>query len=212
VLVHGVGGLNIDASRIESGSDYHDLTITQSGSRSLSFRMKERGFQPATGRFPANFILSHTEDCDEVCSSDCAVAELDGQSGESNSSIRKIKEGGEVVEQKSTWAITSAGGTANRVGGGFTDSGGASRFFYVAKASKKDKGANNSHPTPKNTKLMDYLIRLITPPGGTVLDPFMGSGSTGVAAVRGGWKFIGMEMEKEYYAISRSRLEEECKT
>jgi len=55
---------------------------------------------------------------------------------------------------------------------------------------------------------MEYLIRLITPPGGTVLDPFMGSGSTGVAAVRGGWKFIGMEMEKEYYDISRSRLED----
>ncbi len=82
------------------------------------------------------------------------------------------------------------------------------RFFYVAKASKSDKGAENSHPTVKSTKLMEYLIKLICPPGGTILDPFMGSGSTGVAAIRNGFKFIGIEQSDEYFAIAEKRLME----
>lgn len=86
--------------------------------------------------------------------------------------------------------------------------GGASRFFYVAKASRKDKGGDNSHPTVKPTELMAYLCRLITPPGGTVLDPFMGSGSTGVAALREGFDFIGMEQDAHYLAIAQLRLSE----
>jgi site-specific DNA-methyltransferase (adenine-specific) len=83
---------------------------------------------------------------------------------------------------------------------------GPSRFFYVAKASKTDKGAGNTHPTVKSTALMEYLIRLITPPGGTVLDPFMGSGSTGVAAQRLGFGFIGVEQNPEYFVIAQLRL------
>jgi DNA modification methylase len=64
----------------------------------------------------------------------------------------------------------------------------------------------NRHPTVKSTKLMSYLVRLITPPGGTVLDPFMGSGSTGVAAKEEGFQFLGIEKEAEYYEIARERL------
>lgn len=64
----------------------------------------------------------------------------------------------------------------------------------------------NKHPTVKSTKLMAYLIRLVTPPGGTVLDPFMGSGSTGVAALEEGMDFVGIEREQEYYEIARERL------
>jgi site-specific DNA-methyltransferase (adenine-specific) len=69
------------------------------------------------------------------------------------------------------------------------------------------KVAANTHPTVKSIGLMDWLIRLVTPPGGVVLDPFMGSGTTGVAAVKGGFGFIGIEREDEYLAIARARIE-----
>ena len=82
----------------------------------------------------------------------------------------------------------------------------AARFFYCAKASKRDRGADNVHPTVKPTDLMRYLCRLVTPPGGTVLDPFMGSGSTGKAAVLEGFRFIGIEREAEYLEIARARI------
>ena len=89
---------------------------------------------------------------------------------------------------------------------GYGDTGSASRFFYCAKASKADRGAGNVHPTVKPTDLMRYLCRLVTPPGGVVLDPFMGSGSTGKAAVLEGFAFIGIEREAEYVEIARARI------
>jgi site-specific DNA-methyltransferase (adenine-specific) len=85
--------------------------------------------------------------------------------------------------------------------------GDAARFFYCAKASKADRGAENVHPTVKPTELMRYLCRLVTPPGGVVLDPFMGSGSTGKAAVLEGFRFIGIEREAEYLEIARGRIQ-----
>lgn len=84
--------------------------------------------------------------------------------------------------------------------------GKGTRFLYQAKASKKDRGDNN-HPTVKPTDLMRYLCRLVTPKGGTVLDPFMGSGSTGKAAKLEGFKFIGIEREAEYVEIAKARIE-----
>jgi DNA modification methylase len=95
--------------------------------------------------------------------------------------------------------------------GGLGDVGGASRFFYCPKTSKSDRneGSNNTHPTVKPTDLMLYLIRLVTKNDGTILDPFMGSGSTGKAAIRGGFDFIGIEREKEYFEISKTRIEYE---
>ena len=86
------------------------------------------------------------------------------------------------------------------------DSGSAARFFYCAKANKKDREDGNSHPTVKPTDLMAYLCRLVTPPDGIVLDPFMGSGSTGKAAVREGFSFIGIERDEEYFEIASSRV------
>lgn len=86
----------------------------------------------------------------------------------------------------------------------------ASRFFYCAKASKKDRGEGNNHPTVKPTDLMAYLCRLVTPPGGVVLDPFMGSGSTGKAAMREGFHFMGIEMDPEYLAIAEARIKHEA--
>ncbi|MFZ8927501.1 MAG: DNA methyltransferase, partial [Candidatus Nanopelagicales bacterium] len=83
----------------------------------------------------------------------------------------------------------------------------AARFFYCAKASKADRGEGNAHPTVKPTDLMRYLCRLVTPPGGLVLDPFMGSGSTGKAAVLEGFRFLGIEREESYLAIAKARID-----
>jgi len=87
----------------------------------------------------------------------------------------------------------------------FGDSGGASRFFYCAKISASERGEDNKHPTVKPQKLMTYLCRLVTPNGGIVLDPFMGSGSTGVAAISEGLSFIGIEKEDEYFQVAVKR-------
>ena len=95
----------------------------------------------------------------------------------------------------------------NRKAANGGDSGSAARFFYCAKASKADRDEGNNHPTVKPTDLMAYLCRLVTPPGGTVLDPFCGSGSTGKAAVREGFGFIGIEREAEYAEIARCRIQ-----
>lgn len=83
---------------------------------------------------------------------------------------------------------------------------GAARFFYSAKASKQDRGEGNSHPTVKPTDLMRYLCRLITPVGGSILDPFMGSGSTGKAAVLEGFGFTGIELDPAYLDIAERRI------
>jgi len=88
------------------------------------------------------------------------------------------------------------------------DSGGASRFFYTAKASRKERGEGNVHPTVKPLALMRWLVRLVTPPGGTVLDPFAGSGTTLLAARAEGFGAVGIEREAEYVEIMRKRLEE----
>ena len=80
------------------------------------------------------------------------------------------------------------------------------RFFYCPKASKKDRNEGNNHPTVKPTALMAYLCSLITPTGGTVLDPYMGSGSTGKAAVREGFSFVGCELDKDYFQIATARV------
>lgn len=91
---------------------------------------------------------------------------------------------------------------------------GASRFFYAAKASRAEREAGleghgtraNTHPTVKPIELMRYLVRLITPPGASVIDPFMGSGSTGCAAMLEGARFVGIEREAEYMNIARARI------
>lgn len=87
-----------------------------------------------------------------------------------------------------------------------SDSGSAARFFYCSKASKGDRDEGNDHPTVKPTALMQWLCRLVTPQGGLVLDPFMGSGSTGKAALLEGFSFLGIEREEAYVEIARRRL------
>ncbi|MEQ0775916.1 DNA methyltransferase [Paraburkholderia tropica] len=85
-------------------------------------------------------------------------------------------------------------------------------FFYSPKASRADRGDGNVHPTVKPVELMRYLCRLVTPPGGVVLDPFMGSGSTGKAAMYEGFRFIGIERERPYMAIAERRIANACVT
>jgi site-specific DNA-methyltransferase (adenine-specific) len=84
--------------------------------------------------------------------------------------------------------------------------GSISRFFYCAKASKNERGEGNNHPTVKPTKLIEYLVTLITPPNGIVLDPFIGSGTTAIASLNTGRSFIGIELNEGYVEIARRRV------
>lgn len=220
VLKHGTGGLNIDASRIGTTDNLNGGAYTKGRApRSMNpgginqVNVSDLGeYNQPQGRFPSNLILSHNPDCLDDgwvspdgtvklsgCMPGCAVAELDAQSGE-------LQSGG-GTKGKRGGIFGDGSDNPNRANSLYFDSGGASRFFYCSKASKRDKGATNTHPTPKSTKLMQYLITLITPSGGTVLDPFMGSGSTGVAAKRLGFHFIGIEKEADYFKIAKERID-----
>ena len=133
------------------------------------------------------------------CAPSCPVRMLDEQSGESASPMSR-----ERTPDGPAQATRSLGRTGGvRVGHG--DSGGASRFFYTAKASRADREGSN-HPCMKPTDLMRWLCKLVTPPGGLILDPFCGSGSTGVAAVAEGFRFIGIEQDADYVEIAKRRI------
>lgn len=218
VLKWGVGGLNIDETRIKSTdavwSTSHSKKISSSlmvypnkkGENSDSMFKNKGGREGSTlGRFPANLVFSHTPWCtEEQCDIECAIKMLDEQSG-------NVKSAGVYKAEKtergfSNTGMFKAGYTSNRYAG---EQGGASRFFYCAKVSTRERneGAKeNKHPTVKSQKLMGYLIKLVTPSNGIVLDPFMGSGSTGCAAIKEGFEFIGIEKEKEYFEIAEARL------
>ena len=159
------------------------------------------------GRFPAHLVLSCNCPDQIQHELDCAVRMLDEQSGFSRSTDA-------VMIHNPRLSNANYGHHRNKchINKGHADSGGASRFFYCAKASSRERrmgldGMMNFHPTIKAIKLMSYLCRLITPPGGIVLDPFMGSGSTGIAAHQEGFDFIGIEKEVEYFNIAKKRLD-----
>lgn len=198
VLRWGCGAINVDASRI-SGEPWkaHSATGLAETKFFTDGSAKIIDKEPhSQGRWPANIMFD--EDAAQI---------LDKQSG-----ISKSTGGKGLATQKATLSFGGelVGGYEPKLranAGGLGDSGGASRFFYVAKASKRERGEGNGHPTVKPIKLMQYLIKLITPPNGTVLDPFMGSGSTGVACKELGFKFIGIELNPEYAEISSVRLE-----
>lgn len=196
VLEHGTGAINVDGCRIAHGDDVNMAAMQRQKQSNGSVKFASDGligkeiptYKPE-GRWPANVTLD--ED---------AAAMLDEQSGTSTSGAagRKGSSG-------------FAGGYDGQYDVPYGDTGGASRFFYTAKASKKDRntnGANNTHPTVKPTTLMRWLIRLVTPPGGIILDPFGGSGSTGVASRAEGVRCILIEREAEYLDIIRQRLDE----
>jgi DNA modification methylase len=201
----GTGGLNIDDCRIGYNNDKpkqrdclrDKTTMTGWGTGGLGDRTED--WVPNNeGRWPANIILD--EEAGKV---------LDEQSGITQYNKTR-KEGNYKGGHRKNYVGTEDNPIVNKIEGKFfSDKGGASRFFYCPKINKKDREDMNNHPTVKPTELMLYLIKLVTPKEGIVLDPFMGSGSTGKAAIRGGYSFIGIEKEKEYLNISKSRIENE---
>jgi DNA modification methylase len=222
VQKYGTGAINIDASRIGT----EKIEKGRAGRGIAESSSYHNGLKPTEtkefveGRWPANIILDEE-----------AAQVLDEQSG-------VLKSG--KLNQANIKADNNKYGQHDKYNNPKVfeaDSGGASRLFYVAKASKRERNAGldgvvkekqgarpnsadasgkfpdhdhrqtggNNHPTVKPVKLMEYLIKLVTPPNGTVLDPFMGSGSTGVAAKQLGFKFVGCEMNKEYFQIAEKR-------
>lgn len=118
----------------------------------------------------------------------------------------RVKSSAESVErlQEKGWGFAGSDKIAGYDDG---DDLSAARFFFCAKASRKDRSEGNSHSTVKPTDLMCYLCRLVTPTGGVVLDPFMGSGSTGKAAMLEGFRFVGIERDEAYLAIAKARID-----
>lgn len=218
VLEWGCGGINIDTSRVPGEPVQCQISNTGSGFNKFdSSDYPGKRVYSTQGRFPANFILSHNDDCELLGEKKVKSHNPDNKldrvgfnptgekvygkgSGITNNSGYASPDGTEIVSDYSCTLGCSVAELDRQSGVG------ASRFFYIAKASKSDKGEFNIHPTCKNTKLMSYLITLVTPPQGIVLDPFMGSGSTGIAALRDGFDFIGIEKESEYFEIAAARI------
>ena len=234
VTIWGTGGINVDGCRIEHNEP---IKTTNRKPRSATWNMDTCGFDSTNntiasadpnGRFPANIILDEE-----------AGRLLDEQSGVSKS---KKSMRGVGYTDSNVYGVGDKDFDTER---GFNDSGGASRFFYCAKASKKERNAGleefptkttgmsngaqihgegydkgqsiglnrviprkNHHPTVKPISLMRYLVRLITPPNGIVLDPFTGSGTTLIASKLEGFSFVGIEQAEEYCEIARQRVKQ----
>ena len=203
VLKWGTGGINVDGCRVGTTDTYNYKNGPQGNSFSVGKEPDGKRNEPVEmnieGRFPANIIL------DEI-----AGELLDEQSGISKSSIYDNSKGDTNGFHDSLGRDKLKKRTDV---GGYNDKGGVSRFFYQAKVSKAernmglDESIKSNHPTMKPVALMAYLVRLVTPPNGIVLDPFMGSGSTGIAAQLEGFRFCGMEMDGDYFKIAEARIE-----
>lgn len=206
VLKWGCGGINIDECRVELANEADKAQFEFNhavGTRiPEEYADKKLGLHDGgwmqqvgekempTGRWPGN--LAH-DGSDEVVE---MFPESKGQSGYVNDSKRSTK---------NCYGDPADNGKQYEPRG---DSGSAARFFYSSKATKKDRGEGNTHPTVKPVKLMEWLVKMVTPKNGKCLDPFMGSGSTGVACMNTNRKFIGIEMDSEYFQIAKRRIEE----
>lgn len=215
---HGTGGLNIEGCRV--GDEV--LPEAAAGQARIgTFERTDMVTPERTGRWPAN-----------LCHDDSAeVRALFPNSNGSGGSVPQVKVSGYGDGVVGTGKSDYLGGPRTKHNAG---SGSAARFFYSPKASKHDreeglegfaKKANadwpqnldgndprgampraNHHPTVKPTDLMRWLCRLVTPPGGLILDPFAGSGSTGKAAMLEGFRFVGIDREAEYCQIAAARI------
>jgi DNA modification methylase len=194
VLEHGTGALNVDGCRIGTskgvpasprrapqGQTYGDLSKDPATGT---------GWDAHLGRWPANLVLDEE-----------AARMLDEQTGELSSG---------ALNRASITAPNKIFGQRPKelIGTYAPNVGGASRFFFTAKASSGERhyAGKNAHPTVKPVDLMQWLCRLVTPKGGLILDPFMGSGSTGIAALAEGFRFLGLELDAEYCAMARRRI------
>jgi len=209
VLEHGTGAINVDGCRVRTednlgGGAQKTVAVEGKGEgwvrpwmkdpdavAAHASRVNENVARAETlGRWPANLIHDGSDEVVGLFPQTTSGSFREGTIQQSR--IHNVAKGVEAERVRNARA---------------SDSGSAARFFYCAKASKADRGEGNGHPTVKPTELMRYLCRLVTPPGGVVLDPFMGSGSTGKAAVLEGFRFIGIEREAEYLEIARGRIE-----
>lgn len=198
VMTYGTGAINIDGCRVPT----EEFIMTNGVSKEVqdrqsiygSYGEKKTGQTAGQklGRFPANLVHDGSEE----------VTSLFPVSKSSDRTVPRKRR-----PQTTCYGTYDGGGDYYDIGRG--DSGSAARFFYCAKASKRDRGEGNHHPTVKPTALMQWLVRLVTPKGGVVLDPFAGSGSTGVAAMREGMDFVGMEMDDSYADIMEHRIGDE---
>lgn len=206
VLEHGTGALNIDACRVNPGDPVAAHRQTEGTKVALGtgwgsgYQAGDAATTPpnTAGRWPANVVLD-----------EAAAAELDRQSG-----FSKSPPVGSVANTAARIGQVAKGDEQARVSpNGYGDSGGASRFFYVAKAPKRERpvvevdGRRVAHSTVKPLTLMRHLVRLVTPPGGVVLDPFAGSGTTLEAAALEGFDSIGIEREADYLPLIAVRVE-----
>jgi site-specific DNA-methyltransferase (adenine-specific) len=193
VLKWGTGGINIDDCRIPTEDSLDGGAYAKNGTpRDDGWGMQRGGageYVQPTGRFPANVILD--EEAGKL---------LDEQSGVTTNTrhMSYKRSGGEFINR-----IPSQ----PEKGWFKVETGGASRFFYCAKASKKERGEGNNHPTVKPVSLIKYLVTLVTPPDGVCLDPFMGSGTTAIACINTNRNFIGFEIDKHYCDIANERIQ-----
>ncbi len=203
VQQYGTGAINVDGCRIEAedqaalAKNWDRETIADM--RGGRYGTAESGAMPNTwtaplGRWPANLIHDGS---DEVLalfpSPHGAGAARDGSTAIVSESY-----------QATSYELPANTRNMRRLG----DSGSAARFFYTAKASRRERGEGNTHPTVKPLALMRYLARLITPPDGLILDPFAGSGTTGCAAIREGFRFIGIEQDAASLKTAKQRTVE----
>lgn len=204
VLEHGTGALNVDGCRVATSDRYS--YPNGAGGNSFSVGADPDGSRTAPvesnafGRWPANLVHDGS---DEVLAGfpDRQGVQRDAGTGSAArffycAKTSKADRNGGMNDAPSASAGEMTGGRAEGSRGLNSPRAGAGRT----------NGGQNHHPTVKPTDLMAYLCRLVTPPGGTVLDPFMGSGSTGKAALQEGFQFIGFEQNPEYYEIAKQRV------
>src|SRR5699024_6973679 len=208
---HGVGGLNIDACRVGSETRLNSPAGSLGNGVNMDGGLAQAGREPtvAAGRFPANVLLDEH-----------AAKEMDKQSVGTRAEKPSKSGNRGVKNQGATWKPFHV---ENENIPEYSDSGGASRFFpvfkYQAKAPKKERpvieredGTKIQHSTVKPLALMEWLVSLIVPPNGVVLDPFAGSGTTLQAAINKGFQPIGIEQDADYIKLIEKRLEATCTT
>ncbi len=227
VLSTGTGAINVDGCRVGGGYGRSE-SWGRSGHSEQPETEKIAGCPPGIGinqhqlgRWPANLVLSHNFDCADMgdqwfCSDGCPVKELDEQSGDLTVAPHGPNSG--ASRYFITFLYTPKASRKERekglshlpirTGGELTGREDGSAGLNSPRAGAGRGGdRRNTHPTVKSLQLMRWLCRLITPVGGTVLDPFAGSGSTGVAAKLEGFQFVGIELSEEYAEIARARIE-----
>ena len=222
VLKHGVGGINIDGCRVQCEPDDNIVRPERTEAQAYNFfrggEEDQTNVRKTTQRQPRNEQSVWTDNNSGMKAEGSMFADADPR-GRYPSNV--MHDGSKAVQD--IFPYTKSGKMKQHIEGGqynvygkmyprdvetIGDEGSASRFFYTAKTNQAERnaGANNTHPTVKPVELMKYLVRLVTPKNGLVLDPFMGSGSTGMAAREEDLQFIGIEKEEEYYEIAKARI------